>query len=184
MRNPDDDEAWQDFVRVYSPLIYNYCRSRHVQAQDAADITQEVLLRVNRAIASFEYSSKRGLFRDWLARIVRNELSRYVGKKRTGTTVQHSQHEFLEEPGASGEDGSLWQEHFQQHILNVALERTKPQFETVTWRLFTQAWVEQKNAADVAEEQSVGVDQVYVAKSRVLKRLRQEVSRLAEENIG
>lgn len=181
MRDPDDDEAWQDFVRVYSPLIYGYCRRRNVQAQDAADITQEVLLRVNRAMATFEYSPDRGLFRDWLARIVRNELSRYTGKQKSGPQLEYTE---SDQAGGSGEDGSLWQEHFQQHILGVALERTEPKFEAVTWQLFHQTWVEQKTASEVANVQGVGVDQVYVAKSRVLKRLREEVRRLAEENLG
>ncbi|GAB5404688.1 MAG: sigma-70 family RNA polymerase sigma factor [Aureliella sp.] len=158
---------------VYSPLIYGYCRKRNVQSQDAADVTQEVLIRVNRAIATFEYSREHGMFRDWLAKIVSNELARFWGKQGDVKPLDH----------ASGAvDNQLWQENFHEHILAAALLRTEPHFESQTWRLFTESWIEKKSAAAIAAEQRTEVDQVYVAKSRVLKRLKHEVNALAEDS--
>lgn len=174
LRDSGDDRAWQDFMQVYSPLIYGYCRKRHVQAQDAADVTQEVLMRVNRAIGEFEYSSQKGMFRDWLAKIVRNELSRFWAKRGSSQPLEQA---------AEAVDHQLWHEHFHEHILASALLRTEPHFEAHTWNLFAQSWIEKKPAAAVALEQNVEVDQVYVAKSRVLKRLRREVDLLAEDSL-
>ncbi len=132
-------------------------------------------MRVNRAMSSFEYSQQKGLFRDWLATIVRNELSRLW--KRRGDAKSLEQVAEIEQPS------ELWQEHFHAHILATGLERTKPHFEAKTWNLFTESWVEKKSAAEVAQQQSVEVDQVYIAKSRVLKRLRREVALLAEDSL-
>lgn len=160
-------------MEVYSPLIYGYCRKRNVQAQDAADVTQEVLMRVSRAIGEFEYSREQGMFRDWLARIVSNELSRFWAKRGSAQSLEHA---------AEPVDHQLWQEHFHEHILSSALLRAEPHFEPHTWNLFTESWIEKKTAATVALEQGVEVDQVYVAKSRVLKRLRYEVNLLAEDS--
>ncbi len=174
LKDPADADAWQEFVDVYSPLIYGYCRKRNVQAQDAADITQEVLLRVSRFIRDFQYAQERGMFRDWLAKIVRNELARYFGKQ--DKTQHHA--ETIE----SAEDNQLWQEHFHQHILSTALERTKPHFAPETWLLFSETWDGKKAAADIASSHGVTIEQVYVAKSRVLKRLRVEVNILAEDS--
>ncbi len=54
LRDHSDSKAWTEFVDVYSPLIYNYCRWRELQSSDAADVTQEVLLRVAKAIRNLK----------------------------------------------------------------------------------------------------------------------------------
>jgi RNA polymerase sigma-70 factor (ECF subfamily) len=66
--------------------------------------------------------------------------------------------------------------------LATALERSRPHFEEQTWRAFELAWLEKRTAAEVAELLKVPIDRVYVAKSRVLERLQQEVQELAEDS--
>src|SRR6187200_1098961 len=74
LRDPQDEAAWAEFVRLYAPLIYGYAHKQGLQDADAADLTQEVLGRVARSAARLEYDPAKGTFRGWLFRVVRNEL--------------------------------------------------------------------------------------------------------------
>lgn len=172
LRDPEDHQSWETFVGVYSPMIYNFCRLRALQASDAADVTQEVLLRVSKAIRRFEYDRQQGYFRDWLARIVINEIRRFTGKQRAVTLG--------DDYDAEG-TADLWNEHFQQHVFSAALERCRPHFSDNSWALFEQSWIERKPVAEVAEALHSTPEKVYVARSRILKRLKSEVVLLAEE---
>jgi RNA polymerase sigma-70 factor (ECF subfamily) len=177
LRDHADAESWTTFVDVYSPLIYEFARLKGLQATDAADVTQEVLLRVAKGIRRFEYDRSKGLFRDWLARIVINEIRRNVSKRRADNLPIDQ----LEEP--SGPTQSVWREQFQQHLFRVALDQCRRQFTEETWLLFEKSWLQKLPIEMVASEANVRVEQVYVARSRVLKRLRYEVALLAEDII-
>ena len=175
LRDHSDASAWSEFVQVYSPLIYDFCRTRELQASDAADVTQEVLLRVSKAIRQFEYDQSKGFFRDWLARIVLNEIRRLAKKQVHIVTAP----EELDDD--SGTLESSWNEQFQQYIFSEALERSKSHFNEETWTMFELSWLEKLPVEQVAQKTGVGVERIYVARSRVLKRLRYEVAILVDD---
>ncbi|MFO0844032.1 MAG: sigma-70 family RNA polymerase sigma factor [Gemmataceae bacterium] len=178
IRDARDVPAWTAFVELYGPVVYRYSRRRGVQDADAADLLQEVLAEVARCIQEFQYQPERGRFRDWLFTVTRRRLNRFFERKKR--------------PGAAGEPAPLdlvaaqpadaeWTSEFNGQVLRAALERARPQFEPETWRAFERAWLEHQPAVAVAAELGIPVDKVYVAKSRVLKRLEQEVRLLAED---
>ncbi len=181
IRDARDAESWQTFVDLYAPLIYGYCRRRGLQEADAADVSQEVLLQVARSIRGFEYQPERGRFRDWLGAVTRGKVVRW--RERQGRAVNGA--------GGTGDDPLAavaapdadpeWAAAFNGHVLRAALERTRPHFEPATWRAFELEWLGDRPAAEVARTLGVAVTAVYVAKSRVLKRLREEVLLLAED---
>lgn len=175
LRDHTDSRTWTEFVDVYSPLIYNYCRWRELQSSDAADVTQEVLMRVSKAIRSFEYDRTKGLFRDWLARIVLNEIRR-LAKKKTDVTAAPGDLDRDE-----GSADTAWNEQFQQIVFAKALERSKPHFSEETWTMFEKSWIDRIAAEQLAEQLGTSIDRIYVARSRVLKRLRYEVALLADD---
>ncbi len=180
LRDTSDREAWSEFVDVYSPLVYGFLRRRSLHDSDAADVTQEVFLRVSRSIPRFIYSREQGRFRDWLWTITRNEIRRFHEKrKRRVAELQESSDKTLQELASTG-DSSEWNEEFHRHILEVAMKRIESSFEPQTWQAFCLVWVNQVSAIEAAEQVQQSVDFVYVAKSRVLKRLREEVLVLAD----
>lgn len=180
LRDTSDREAWSEFVDVYSPLVYGFLRRRSLHDSDAADVTQEVFLRVSRSIPTFIYSKEQGRFRDWLWTITRNEIRRFHEKrKRRVAEIQESPDETLEQLASTG-DSAEWNEEFHRHILEVAMKRIESSFEPQTWQAFCLVWVSQVSAIDAANQVQQSVDFVYVAKSRVLKRLREEVLVLAD----
>lgn len=178
IRDPQDADSWSNFVDLYSPLLLRYARKRGLQEADAADVTQDVLVQLAKSIRSFEYRPERGRFRDWLGTVVRHRVLRFF--KREANQARRADGEWLDDLPATQQD-SDWSDAFNAHILNAALEHVQPHFEETTWEAFRLAWLEQQPATTVAEKLDVPVAGVYLAKSRVLKRLREEVMLIAED---
>ena len=168
---------------IYAPLIYRYCCRQGLQDADAADLSQEVLERVARAIRSFEYQPAKGLFRNWLLTITRRQLADFHQKiaRRPEQSIGCSQ---VEVEGLS-EDGDPpdadWNQDFADRVLQVALDRSRPSFEPTTWRAFESVWIENRSAAETAAALALNIDLVYYSKARVLKRLKEEVAEIVED---
>jgi RNA polymerase sigma-70 factor (ECF subfamily) len=182
LRDATDAESWQTFVKTYAPLIYCYIRKCGVQDADAADIAQEVLVRVARAMRTFEYQPERGRFRDWLGAVTRNQLARFLARQqrdagRTGKDGDAGDLGQIASPQVDAE----WTADFNAQVLRVSLERIRPSFEPITWDAFERVWEGNQPALEVARAIGLPIDKVYAAKSRVLKRLREEILMLAED---
>jgi RNA polymerase sigma-70 factor (ECF subfamily) len=182
LRDVADSASWQTFVDTYGPLLHHYCRRRGLQDADAADVAQETLLEVVRAIRTFEYQPDVGRFRDWLGTLVFRRLARFYerqGRRETpvGGDVATEGLRQMPAPAADPE----WNDEFNAQLLRVALERVQPHFEPMTWRAFERVWLESRPAAEVARELGTPIHRVYRAKSRILKRLEDEIRTLAED---
>ena len=82
MRDVNDDAAWTQFVEIYTPLIYGFCRTRGLQDADAADVAQETMRAVAQAIGQSEYDPHRGKFRNWLLTVVRSKFHNFLAKEQ------------------------------------------------------------------------------------------------------
>ncbi len=181
IRDQQDVEAWQTFAAVYAPMIYGYCRHRSMQEADAADVAQEVLSRVAWSMRNFEYRPDRGRFLDWLGTVARNEIARFQRRaSRPDRGLGGDAEKDLDEFQSPDQD-SAWVDQFQSHLLESSLDRIRPQFDPSTWQAFERVWLTDRPAREVARELGLPIEKVYVAKSRVLKRLREEVLLLGED---
>jgi RNA polymerase sigma factor (sigma-70 family) len=181
LRDARDAESWQTFVDTYAPLVYGYCLKRGVQDADAADVLQEVMARVARAMRTFEYQPERGRFRDWLGTVTRHTLIKFLDREQrqtrgAGGDVGVNCLDDLVAPEADTE----WTAEFNAQVLRVALERLRPVFEPPTWRAFERTWLDNRPALETSHELDLPIEKVYAAKARVLKRLREEVLLLAD----
>ncbi len=153
-------------------LIYSYCRKSGLQDADAADVAQEVLKQVSQSIGGFDYDQEKGRFRDWLRTVARNKVLRFLERRRRDVGPGGQ-----EEPlnGVADAADAEWIDDFHAHVLKVALEQIRPRFEPSTWQAFERTWIAGADAQAVAGEVGLAIDQVYAAKSRVLKQLRDQV---------
>jgi len=182
IRDPEDAAAWRTFVAIYSPLVFRYCRRNRLQDSDASDVVQEVMAQVARSIRGFTYQPEKGRFRDWLGVVTRTKMWEHIRfRDRAARGSGGDEHDELLAHLASPEADTAWTVEFQAGILRVALERVRPCFEPATWRVFERIWLEDHPASEVGCDAGMTIDAVYVAKSRVLKRLREEVIALAED---
>lgn len=182
LRNLHDAGAWQLFVNIYAPLIYRYCRRQGLQEADTSDVTQEVLSQVTRSIATFDYQPERGRFRDWLGAVVRSKLARHHQNRarRKNESSNLAAQGAMNEASATEID-SEWVDEFNAHLLQVAIERIKTDFEAANWRAFEMVWIENKPATEVALALGMTTSALYVSKWRILKRLREEILLLADD---
>jgi RNA polymerase sigma-70 factor (ECF subfamily) len=174
IRDQQDSDAWTTFVAVYSPLVRRYCVRKGMQAADAADITQEVMGRVTKSIATFEYDPSRGRFRSWLGTLITREIANHYA--RDGRRPDD-----LANLGHAAAPDRQWDDEFTDHVLAVAMDRCRSEFEASTWAAFEATWVRQEPPAEVAGRLGMAVHAVYVNKSRVLKRLEVEIRLLADD---
>lgn len=183
VRDASDAQAWTEFVELYAPLVYGFARRHGLQDADAADLTQEVLRSVAGAVKRLDYDPQRGTFRAWLYTITRNKLNTFLTRRRreargTGDTAMQG---LLENQPAQEEDAAArWQQDYEQRIFAWAAHSVRAESEESTWQAFWLTALEGRPAVEVAAELGMTVGAVYVAKSRVLARLKAQV-RLADD---
>ena len=176
IRDSQDTLAWSEFVQLYAPMIYAFSRKRGLQDADAADITQEVLRCVSRSAGRFEYAASRGGFRRWLFTITRNEVTDYLtgARRAPGTNTETQAIEQLAAPNPE-DDAADWDNEYEQRVLRWAAERVRRTVKESTWTAFWQTAVEGRDATEVARGLGISTGAVYIAKSRVIARLRVEI---------
>jgi RNA polymerase sigma factor (sigma-70 family) len=179
LRDVGDADAWRTFVTIYAPLVHRFGRRHGLQDADAADLTQDVLQEVCRSIRTFEYQPTRGRFRDWLLMITRRRFVRF--QERRARCQEKPVHERELETIEDVRIEADWNDAFNSRVLRVALARIQPSFQPQTWQAFERVWMDNRTAAETANELSVGIDAVYTAKSRVLKRLSEEVEEIVAD---
>jgi RNA polymerase sigma factor (sigma-70 family) len=183
LREPADNAAWKRMVDLYTPLIHGWLRRYDVRPEDADDLAQEVLGTVHRELAQFEHNRRPGAFRCWLRTITINRLRAFWKQRQsrpeaTGDSEVARWLAELEDP--AGELGRRWDEEHDRYVLRRLLELIEPEFTPATWLAFRRLTLEEGRAADVAAALGTTVNAVLLAKSRVLRRLRQEARGLVD----
>jgi RNA polymerase sigma-70 factor (ECF subfamily) len=164
-----DKDAWNRFVQLYGPLVYGWCRQRGLQAEDAADVLQDVCRAVTMNVKDF----RAGSFRGWLWTITRNRVLDFFRRRQRQANAlggSDAQQRWAEIPEALHD--------FEQSssamcdMVRSALAMIRPDFSDETWQAFQRVVMDDQTPAEVARELAISVNAVYIAKSRVLRRLR------------
>jgi RNA polymerase sigma-70 factor (ECF subfamily) len=182
LRDPHDQAAWREFVDLYAPLVYGYARRQGLQHADAADLCQESLLAVSGAINRLEYDARRGLFRNWLFTIVRRRLSNWrraqAGRPESSNGSRSNQ--VLEQLQAPDVELTTWEMEWEQRVFAWACEQVRGDVSDLTWQAFWRTAARGQPGKQVAADLGLTVAAVYLARSRVLARLK-ELVRSAQE---
>jgi RNA polymerase sigma-70 factor (ECF subfamily) len=179
VRDSRDAVAWSQFVDIYAPLIYDFARKKGLQDADAADVTQDVLQAVARALPGLEYDAARGSFRGWLFVITRNRLNNFLTRRHDltrGSGDTGAMKRLEEQPAPEEERG--WEHDYERRLFHWAAEQVKTTVAESTWQAFWQTAVEGKNPKDVARELGVTLAAVYMAKSRLLARIKELIEQV------
>jgi RNA polymerase sigma-70 factor (ECF subfamily) len=183
LRDPKDAEAWRQFVQVYASVVYGFARKRGLQDADAADLMQDVFRSVAAAAGRLQYDRNRGTFRGWLYTVTRNKLYNFLtGRRRRERASGDSDARELLEAHPSPPDGADdWDQEYERRVFAWAVERVRGEFSEPTWQAFWQTAVDHVGAKEAGARLGMSPGAVYVAKSRVLARLREEIQRLEQE---
>jgi RNA polymerase sigma factor (sigma-70 family) len=184
IRDCQDAEAWSQFVEIYAPLIYASARRGGLQDADAADLTQEVMRVVPRAAKRLDYDQKRDSFRGWLFTVTRNKLRDFVASRRhvaLGAGGAIIDDRLFHEQSGNDDELDYWNREYEEQVFAYATEQVRRHVQPSTWQAFWRVAVEGKPGKVVAEELGISIASVYVAKSRVIARLREKVQQLQDE---
>ena len=181
-RDPRDVASWRRLNDLYAPLIRCWVRPYVAQPADADEVVQDVLTTLVREIARFEHNGRAGAFRAWLRNVAVNRLRAHwqtrQGVQGTGDSAVLEQLHQLEDPNSSL--SLAWDEEHDRHVVTTLLETIRLEFQPASWRAFEMTVRDDRPAAEVADELGLSVNAVLIAKSRVLKRLRQKAEGLVE----
>lgn len=168
----DSPEAWRRLVRLYVPILGRWCRRRGLQDSDADDVIQKVLIDALRGISGFEPRGP-GSFLKWLLTIANRRVQdlRRWQQRHPAEPVGSD----VDGIAAEAESSDLTGDDLRGPLLRRALDLVRDEIEATTWQAFWLTVVEERATAQVAEQLGISVNAVRLAKSRVLRRLREEL---------
>jgi RNA polymerase sigma-70 factor (ECF subfamily) len=176
LRQPAQEEAWSRFVKLYTPLLYHWARGVRLSEQEASDLVQDVLVILVKTLPEFHYDRQKS-FRGWLRTVTLNKWRENYRRKQL--SASRSQCERLEEiPG--GETTTFEEQEYRQYLVQRALKVMEVEFQPATWKACWETVVAGRPAAEIATELGITTNAVYLAKSRVLRRLHQELHGLLD----
>jgi RNA polymerase sigma-70 factor (ECF subfamily) len=178
-QTPDNQSAWSEFVGLYGPVIYGWCRRWKLQESDAQDVTQNVLLRLASKLPEFAYDPARS-FRAWLKTLTHHAWKDYLDKHSAQDrgSGDSAVADLLKSTAARDALMTRLEEAFDQELLALAVARVRDRVAPQTWEAYRLTAVEGMRGAEAAALVSMQVGQVYVAKQRVQKLLQEEIERL------
>jgi RNA polymerase sigma-70 factor (ECF subfamily) len=178
---PPDDPDWEHFHAMYSPLIRRWIGRVPGMEAHVGDVTQDVLKVLLREIPAFE-RRRVGSFRAWLRQVTVNRVRTYCRRRdRQPRAVAEGTDLFLNQLADSDSPlARMFDQEHAKHICSKLLAAVKADFSEGTWAAFRKFALEERTAAEVAQELGMTVDLVVKAKSRVLRRLRQEAGSILD----
>ena len=177
LRRSPARQDWDRLIELYTPLLYYWARRVGLQQADAADLVQDVLVVLVRKLPEWDYDPRKS-FRNWLRTITLNRWRESV-RRHKGDPVDPAAPVLAELPAP--DDGNLLgEEEYRTQLVKRALELMRTTFQPATWQACWEVVVNGRPAQEVGRQFGLSLAAVYAAKSRVLRRLRQELEGLLD----
>lgn len=177
LRDLDNQEAWQQFVDQYGPMVYNWCRYWNLQQADAEDVTQALIVKLFQKIREFDYDRDLGSFRGWLKTVTHNAVRDFC-RSRRDVSVDDSVWNSIGQIPAQSDFVERIERAFDLELLDQAKQAVKERVAPHTWRAFELCETSDLTVDQIAEQTGMQVATFYVAKSKVIKMLQEELAKL------
>ena len=176
-------DDWRRLVDDYVPMIKRWLRQNGAADSDADDIVQEVMTVLVNRVGEFQ-RQRTGSFRRWVRTITVNCMRDHL-RKRKRSPQPTGGSDMMQILSALEDDQSQltqrWEQEHGRHLLEILLKRVRREFRDQTWQAFSMAAIEGVPTESIAEKLGITVNAVFVAKSKVLRRIREEGAGLLEE---
>jgi RNA polymerase sigma-70 factor (ECF subfamily) len=183
LRDPADQTAWRTFDQLYRPLVVGYAVARGLDSNDADDVAQQCVQAVLGRINTYEHS---GSFKTWLRAIAEKKICDCFRARRR--EVQADSEILSQLADADESPAETWEKHWWKGHFRFCAESVRQEVSPSTYSAFISYAIEGRPAGEVAQAQGLTVNQVYVAKHRILERMRGMMAELtgsvAMESVG
>jgi RNA polymerase sigma-70 factor (ECF subfamily) len=185
LHDPTDSEAWSEFVQIYQPMIQRIVQKRGLQYADAAEVTQEVLGRVAKAIDRWDPDPAKGSFRGWLYRMTRNLTIDHLRRNKSPYMKRDSDTNFdLQQiPEPQEEELREFQVEYERQLFNWAATKVQSLFKPKNWQAFWLTTIDGLTIDAAAEKLKMPKGQIYVARSRVMAKISDVIKRRMEDTM-
>jgi RNA polymerase sigma-70 factor, ECF subfamily len=176
-----DQEAWRRFVHLYGPLVYRWCQRFGLQDADAADVGQDVFRVVAESIDGFHHDQKGDTLRGWLYTITYTRFLDHLRRKDHAARAvggSEAQARLLELPDCHADPGTT--EEDENTLVRRAVDMVLDDCKEETRQAFLRVVIAGQRPADVARDLGMTANAVYLAKSHILRRIREEFGQLVE----
>lgn len=176
-----DGASWVEFLGIYQPVIFRMARKRGLQDTDAYDVSQQVFLSITRSIQGWTVHEAGPPFRAWLTTIVRNAITKALTRRpRNVATGSTSVANLLEsQPDCEATASEILAEA-RREIVHWAVKQIQSEFTDETWNVFQQTAVDGVPIADVARTTGRSPGSIYVARFRVITRLKEKILEVSQ----
>ncbi len=183
VRDPRDREAWEYFTEIYRPVAYRVARAHGLQDADAQDLVQRVLISVATAIGRWQRRDGKARFRHWLRRVAKNETLKLITRRAKDAARGGSSAMFALQALPSGHRtvDEAFELEYRRQLIRRAGAIVKARAEQTTWQAFSMTVVDGMSIADAALELGRSEGVIYAARSRILRRIRDVVRQLEED---
>jgi RNA polymerase sigma-70 factor (ECF subfamily) len=176
LRQPKQPDAWDRFVRLYTPMLLVWAKRQGLQDADAADLLQDVLVKLIALLPSYERGEGQS-FRGWLFRVITNQCRDFHRRRITSKLPTSDGLSGVSDDSPLSE---LEEVEYRQMLIRQILEFIRHDFSDKTWKAFTGLMIDGRPVAELASELRITVTAVYLARHRVLTRIREELNGLLD----
>lgn len=177
LQSREDTAAWNRFVRLYTPLIHHWALQLVGNPNQAQDLVQDIFVTLLGNIAIISRRPPKS-FRAWLRTVTLNRCRDWLRHQK-----RQSNPELLARIEVATEDPTqlLTEQEYRTFVARAALKLMRDCFSEQTFAACWQSVVLGRPAKLIAADLGISQNAVYLARGRVLARLRQELAGLWEE---
>lgn len=173
LRDVADVAAWDEFVAIYLPLVYRLAIRQGLQAADAEDVVQQVFIAVAQSVHQWLDRPQPNRFRSWLLTIARNIAIKTLTRRPHGGVGLGGEHGWNDLAAPDSDWSSQFDLEYRREVYRWAAEQVQNTVASSTWKAFQLTHIEGVSIADAAERLGMSIGNVYIARSRVVNRLRE-----------
>jgi RNA polymerase sigma-70 factor (ECF subfamily) len=170
-----DQSAWHQFVTIYTPLIFYWARKTGMTQADASDLVQDVLTHVFQKLPAFKYDASQS-FRGWLRTVTLNKYRERL--RRKSSAMQYATDSVLEQMQPVEVAESTWDIDYARLLVARTMELVKDDFVDDLWQALRMVMQNEITVEEAATATGISSWTIYSARSRLMKRLREELEGL------
>ncbi len=175
-----DRQAWQAFHERYAEMIRGFAGRQGLQPSDCEDVVQEVFLALSQALPKFSYDPARGKFRGYLKTLVLHEIYRRNRLNRGHVPLEDVEAAIADLDAGAATD-EAWEAEWRDYHVRLALARVEREFQARHVQAFRLHALAGRDVDSTAEAVGLSTHQVYKAKQRILRRMREFIREQIDE---